>query len=357
MWDDCFLPLVPYSEQAGIGDFAQRSLYERKSTGAPRDNASTRKNGRRTTRHPILDKNQSNVQLKTQNAYENYKNQIVRPRPYARGRGLRISENGQRRSRAPTVRRHPLGYAAKLRSAIEAFKQAYQQFDVDLKKDTTVPSAKVAAEQDALRDKAWRSMREYAKAAMTFPDHATAATATEVYNLFKKYGDLATMSQAEETGRLHNLLHDLMEIDASRMAATNFKPLLDLLYQCKDEYLTTVSSRARQESAVQVGIIKPSRMPPMLLIAHSWKPSTPLPSSTVQPPTPPFIDPVNAIIDRMKTVLTTRRTVNTKKGSSPPGPPRRGRGKYKLKNLKTHKLHFVKRQAPLQNMQRRLFRY
>lgn len=129
-------------------------------------------------------------------------------------------------------------------------------------------------------------MREYAKAAMTFPDHATAATATEVYNLFKKYGDLATMSQAEETGRLHNLLHDLMEIDASRMAATNFKPLLDRLYQCEDEYLTTVSCRARQESAVQVGIIKPSRMPPMLLIAHSWKPSTPLPSLTVQPPTP-----------------------------------------------------------------------
>lgn len=103
-------------------------------------------------------------------------------------------------------------------------------------------------------------------------------------------------------------------------------PLLNRLYQCEDEYLTTVSSRARQESAVQVGIIKQSRMAADAAYRTLVETVNALTIINGAAPYTPFIDPVNAIIDRMKTVLTTRRTVNIKKGSSPtPALPEGGR--------------------------------
>ncbi|MGP1437198.1 MAG: DUF6261 family protein [Phocaeicola sp.] len=136
--------------------------------------------GWRATHHSILYKNRLNVQLKKRNAYENYKNQIVRPRPHTCGGRFRISETRCGRNRETAI--------------------GWQQ-------------ARTRRGIDALRDEAWRAMRKYVKASTSYPVAEVAQTATEVYELFKKYGDLATLPQTEETGRLHNLLQDLNAMD------------------------------------------------------------------------------------------------------------------------------------------------
>ncbi|MCE2617691.1 DUF6261 family protein, partial [Phocaeicola oris] len=141
------------------------------------------------------------------------------------------------------------GYAEGLRKAVQAFIHAYQMFDDALKASDSVPAAKTATEKDALRDEAWRAMREYVKASTGYPVPEVAQTATEVYELFKKYGDLATLPQTEETGRLHNLLQDLDAVDDARMTAAHFKPLVDNLRQREDEFLAAAKERAVQEGA------------------------------------------------------------------------------------------------------------
>lgn len=209
------------------------------------------------------------------------------------------------------------GYTAGLKSAVEAFKQAYQQFDTALKAATTVPAAKRAAELDALRDEAWRAMCEYAKASMAFPLADISLTATEVYGLFRKYGDLATLPQTEETGRLHNLLQDLAAVAPARMAAANFKPLLESLQRCEDDYLVAASERAAQEGTVQVGIIKKNRAVADEAYRTLVETVNALAIVNGVPPYTAFINPVNAIIDRQKAVLAARRTANAKKTVTP----------------------------------------
>lgn len=215
------------------------------------------------------------------------------------------------------------GHTAGLTATVEAFKQAYRKFDDALKASATVPAAKKAAEKDAQRDEAWRTMREYAKAAMAFPTPVVAETAAEVYALFRKYGDLATLPQTEETGRLHNLLQELSAIDSGRMTGANFTPLLDHLRQCEDEYLAAAGERAAQEGAVEVGIIKLSRVAADAACRTLISVVNALAIVNGAEHYMAFIEPMNAHIDRMKTVLATRRTKG--KNSPNPSPKRKGR--------------------------------
>ncbi len=219
------------------------------------------------------------------------------------------------------------GHTAGLTTAVEAFKQTYGKFDDALKASATVPAAKKAAEKDALRDEAWRTMREYAKASMAFPMPQVAETAAEVYALFKKYGDLATLPQTEETGRLHNLLQELSAIDSGRMTAANLTPLLDHLRQCEDEYLAAVAERAVQEGAIEVGIIKLSRVAADAAYRTLISIVNALAIVNGAEPYTAFIEPINAHIDRMKSVLAARRTANAKKLSAPHGNGKTGKPK------------------------------
>lgn len=215
------------------------------------------------------------------------------------------------------------GYTLGLKTAVEAFRQAYGKFDDALKASATVPAAKVAAEMDAQRDESWRAMREYVKATMAYPVFDIAQTAAEVYDLFKKYGDLATLPQTEETGRLHNLLQDLSAIDSERMLAANFTTPFEHLRQCEKDFLVAAGERAAQEGAVEVGIIKQSRIAADAACRTLTDMVNALAIVNGAEPYKPFVEPVNAHIDRMKAVLAARRT----KAKNSPNPSPKGKGR------------------------------
>jgi len=170
-------------------------------------------------------------------------------------------------------------------------------------------------------------MREYAKATMGFPVPEVAATAAEVYALFKKYGDIATLPQTEETGRLHNLLQDLSAVDGARMSAANLTPLLAHLRECEEAFLSAVKERAVQEGAVEVGIIRQSRIAADAAYRMLVSTVNALAIVNGAEPYTAFIDPMNAHIDRMKAVLAARRTVNAKKPKDTPDAGGKGRNK------------------------------
>ncbi|MGP1476678.1 MAG: DUF6261 family protein, partial [Phocaeicola sp.] len=74
-----------------------------------------------------------------------------------------------------------------------------------------------------------------------------------------------------------------------------------------------------QEGAVEVGIIKQTRVAADSAYRSLIEVVNALAIVNDADPYVEFIDPVNAHIDRMKTVLATRKTVNAKKPSAPKG--------------------------------------
>lgn len=182
-----------------------------------------------------------------------------------------------------------------LTTSIATFKSAVDTFDNALKDSATVPSSAIAAEADTARK-----------------------TAAEVKTLFDKYGDPTALPQTEESGILHNLLQDLKAIDNGKLASIFFEAWLTNLDACEEAFLAAVSQRTEEEAARQVGIVKESRQ----AADTAYRSLTGLVNALAvvngDEAYATFIDRVNVLIDRQKTVLKARATNNRKKEEERP---------------------------------------
>lgn len=205
-----------------------------------------------------------------------------------------------------------------LTAAIGTFKSAVDAFDDALKDSASVPSTSVAAEADAARDSAWRGANNYLKAMTAHPTESVRKTATEAKTLFEKYGDPTTLPQTEESGILHNLLQDLKAVDSGKLTSIAFEAWLTNLDTCEEAFLAAVSQRTEEEAARQVGIVKESRQ----AADNAYRSLTGLVNALAvvngDEAYATFIDRVNVIIDRQKTVLKTRTTNSKKKDEEKP---------------------------------------
>ena len=199
-----------------------------------------------------------------------------------------------------------------LTTSIATFKSAVDTFDNALKDSATVPSSAIAAEADTARDNAWRGANNYLKAMTAHPTETVRKTAAEVKTLFDKYGDPTTLPQTEESGVLHNLLQDLKAIDGSKLTAITFDTWLANLESCETAFLAAVSQRTEEEAARQVGIVKETRQAADNAYRSLVELVNALTIVNDEAPYATFIDHVNAIIDRQKTVLKTRQTKSRK---------------------------------------------
>ena len=199
-----------------------------------------------------------------------------------------------------------------LTTSVTTFKNAVDAFDNALKDSASTPSTALAAEADSARDNAWRGANNYLKAMTAHPANDVRQTAIEAKTLFDKYGDPTTLPQTEESGVLHNLLQDLKAIDGSKLTAITFDTWLANLESCETAFLAAVSQRTEEEAARQVGIVKETRQ----AADNAYRSLVELVNSLTkvndEAPYATFIDHVNAIIDRQKTVLKTRQTKSRK---------------------------------------------
>lgn len=205
------------------------------------------------------------------------------------------------------------GATPALTSAKNNFDDAVVAFDGALKDSAGLSSSATASEADNLRDASWRSSNAYAKAMTAHPTEATRLAAVEVKSLFEKYGDPTSLSQTEESGVLHNLIQDLKALDSSKLTAVAFSPWLTNMETCEKNYQAAVQVRTEEEASRTVGIVKQSRQ----TADEAYRSLTEMVNALClvngEAPYATFIDHVNVLIDRQKTVLKARSTKNAKK--------------------------------------------
>ena len=200
-----------------------------------------------------------------------------------------------------------------LTAAKQRFQAAFETFDDALKDSATLSSAAVATEADNLRDAAWRGANAYIKAMMAHPAEATRLAAGELRSLFGKYGDPTSLPQTEESGVLHNLIQDLNAVDNNKLTAAAFAPWLTSLETCQANFLTSVQARTEEEASRTTGVVKQSRLAADEAYRSLVEMVNALCMVNGDAPYATFIDHVNALIDRQKTVLKSRSTKSAKK--------------------------------------------
>lgn len=146
-----------------------------------------------------------------------------------------------------------------LNASLDVFNGAIDGYDAALKESASIPSTSVASAIDAERDSAWRGGNAYVKAMTAHPTEATRTVAVEVKALFDKYGDPTTLSQAEESGVLHNLIQDLQALPAEKRTALALDVWITNLEAKEEAFLAAVQVRTAEEAARIVGIVKQSR--------------------------------------------------------------------------------------------------
>ncbi len=200
------------------------------------------------------------------------------------------------------------GSTPALTAAVDGHAAAVTEFDGALKDSGKIAGAAKAEAADSERDAAWRGARNYVKAVLVHPETAIQQAAEEVLALFDKYGDPTSLSQTEESGVLHNLMQDLNQVDSDKMTTLGFAPWLTLMTTKEEAFLVAVDLRTEEEAGRVVGIVKEKR----LLAENAYRKLVETVNAHVilygEAPYATFIDRMNVLIDRQKTVIKTRKT-------------------------------------------------
>lgn len=212
----------------------------------------------------------------------------------------------------PTAR-STAGSSPALTAAKDGFTTALDSFDDALKDSTNLSSTSATTEADYLRDISWRGANSYAKAMMAHPTEVISQAAVELKKLFDKYGDPTSLSQTEESGVLHNLIQDLKAFDSDKLTATAFSPWLTNLETRQNNYLAAVQLRTEEEATRTIGIVRQARQ----IADNAYRSLVEVVNALClvngEEPYATFIDHVNSLVDRQKSVLKSRSTRNAKK--------------------------------------------
>ena len=193
-------------------------------------------------------------------------------------------------------------------AAVTAFETAFNAFDTALKASVTNPATATATDADTARDQSWRAANAYVKAMCSHPTADIASAASETKSLFDKYGDPTSLAQTEESGVLHNLLQDLETFDSSKRALLNLDVWITDLKTKEDAFLAAAAERTEADAARQVGIVKETRTASDAAYRSLVDTVNALAMINGDTDYVMFIDHVNAVIDRQKSILKARIT-------------------------------------------------
>lgn len=200
-----------------------------------------------------------------------------------------------------------------LTTALQTFDDAVDKFDAALKDSAGSPTSKAASAADTERDQAWRGCNAYVKAMTQHPLADTRTIAEEAKAMFDKYGDPTDKPQTEESGILHNLLQDLRALSNEKRTALSLDVWINNLDEKENAFLAAVKERTAEEAARIVGIVKQSRQATEAAYGSMVETVNALVLLEGEADYATFIDHMNVLIDRQKTVLKTRSTLNAKK--------------------------------------------
>ncbi len=201
-----------------------------------------------------------------------------------------------------------------IESIVDNFSVALEEFDKALKESEKLPSVALARECDTARDTAWSGLNAYCKAVATYhPDTDVKAAAQKAYDIVLKYGNPIRLPQTQESGVLHNLLQDLNALAAEDRTKTALDAWINHLSECENNFLAAVGERTVEEAARINGIVKQTRTATETAYRKLVEVVNALNGLLAESDYTTFIDHVNALIDRQKTILKTRSTISAKK--------------------------------------------
>ena len=204
----------------------------------------------------------------------------------------------------------PEASVAILTEAVNGHTAAVTALDDALKDSASVPSSTLAAEAEQGRDGAWRGLNNYVKA---YPEGTVAAEALAAKALIDKYGDPTDKPQTEESGILHNLIQDLENGKEGSFPNLQVDVWVTDLKNKNQRFLDFSKMRTEEEAARQVGIVKEK----ILLVNEAYRKLIDTVNAMVllngEAKFASFIDQMNILIDRQKTVLKARATNSAKK--------------------------------------------
>lgn len=151
------------------------------------------------------------------------------------------------------------------------------------------------------------------KAITAYPEGTVAAEALAAKALIDKYGDPTDKPQTEESGILHNLIQDLENGKEGSFPNLQVDVWLTDLKNKNQRFLDFSKMRTEEEAARQVGIVKEK----ILLVNEAYRKLIDTVNAMVllngEAKFTSFIDQMNILIDRQKTVLKARATNSAKK--------------------------------------------
>lgn len=207
----------------------------------------------------------------------------------------------------------PEASVAILTEAVNGHTAAVTALDDALKDAASVPSSTLAAEAEQGRDGSWRGLNNYVKAMTAYPEGTVAAEALAAKALIDKYGDPTDKPQTEESGILHNLIQDLENGKEGSFPNLQVDVWLTDLKNKNQRFLDFSKMRTEEEAARQVGIVKEK----ILLVNEAYRKLVDTVNAMVllngEAKFASFIDQMNILIDRQKTVLKARATNSAKK--------------------------------------------
>ena len=195
-----------------------------------------------------------------------------------------------------------------LTTAVSSFETAVNAFDTALKASATNPATATATNADMERDQSWRAANAYVKAMCSHPTADIAAEAANIKAIFDKYGDPTSLAQTEESGVLHNLLQDLIAIDEGTILLLNLDVWIGDLQAKEEAFLAAAAQRTETDAARQVGIVKETRTAADAAYRSLVDTVNALALLNGDAEYGTFIDHVNAVIDRQKSILKARTT-------------------------------------------------
>lgn len=150
-------------------------------------------------------------------------------------------------------------FAEALKTKVETFKTAHENFDAALKGDSQAPSSAAVSQADEARDYAWRGLSSYVKALLMHPRSEVVALASKTKDILDKYGNPTSLTQTEESGVIHNTLQELEAMPEEERTEMGIDEWNERLRTENDKFVQLVKQKAAEEAALNVGIIKQSR--------------------------------------------------------------------------------------------------
>lgn len=199
------------------------------------------------------------------------------------------------------------------KAMVDALATAVNAYDDALKQSTKNSKTAEMNAADAAADTAWRVARAYAKAMSSHPDAAVAAIGKTIYDVFVKFGDLASLGFHEEYGRYYNLLQELANVYEEDREAAAFDPWLENMDDCYHNFINLRDDKVSEDTTYQTGIVKESRTAAEEAYKAFVQRVNALCIVMGEETYAPFIDQVNVVIDSLNATIAARETKAAKK--------------------------------------------